>query len=320
MSTPAVISPVTGASMSPQEWVMLISLSVLWGGSFLFNGILVTELPPLTVVLGRVALASLVLMPMVYGSGHRLPGSIRMWAAFFVMGALNNLIPMALIIEAQTQIAGGLAAIFMATTPLFTAVIAHVLTRDPRERLSRNRLIGIVMGLMGVAVIMGPAAFDGLGRSVLAQIAVIGASVSYGFANVFGRRLKDVPSLVAATGQITATSVMMLPIALLADRPWTLPAPSLSTWTALFGLAILCTVLGYVLFFAIIRRAGPTNVSLVTLLIPISAVIFGSTILGEHLKPRHFMGMAFILAGLIVADGKLVRLPFQIGSRRRTRT
>ncbi len=286
---------------------MLIGLSVLWGGSFLFNGILVVELPPLTIVFSRVAMASLILIAVVYGTGHSLPGSIRLWAAFFAMGALNNLIPMALIIEAQTQIAGGLAAIIMATTPLFTAVLAHLLTRDPHERLTRNRLIGIVIGLVGVAVIMGPAAFEGFGRSVLAQVAVIGASMSYGFANIFGRRLRDVPSLVAAAGQVTATAVMMLPIALMSDRPWNLPAPSVQTWAALCGLAILCTVLGYILFFAIIRRAGATNVSLVTLLIPVSAIVFGSTILGEHLEPQHFAGMALILAGLICADGRLVR-------------
>lgn len=307
MSTSTIISPVKSVHMAPTEWAMLIGLSVLWGGSFLFNGILVTELPPLTIVLGRVALASLMLVAIVIATGHSLPGSARLWAAFFVMGALNNLIPMALIIEAQTQISGGLAAIFMATTPLFTAVLAHFLTRDPRERLSRNRLIGIAIGLVGVAVIMGPAALDGLGRNVLAQVAVIGASVSYGFANVFGRRLRAVPPLVAAAGQVTATAIMMLPVALPADRPWTLPAPSLSTWAALFGLAILSTVFGYILFFAIIRRAGATNVSLVTLLIPVSAIVLGSMILGEHLKPQHFAGMAFILGGLLFADGRLLK-------------
>jgi drug/metabolite transporter (DMT)-like permease len=305
MSTSAAGLPVTGLHMSPTEWGMLVSLSVLWGGSFLFNGILVTELPPLTIVLSRVALASLVLIAVASVAGHSLPGSLRLWGAFFVMGALNNLIPMALIIEAQTQIAGGLAAIMMATTPLFTAVLAHFLTRDPHERLSRNRLIGIVVGLVGVAAIMGPAAFEGFGRSVLAQVAVIGASVSYGFANIFGRNLKGVPSLVAATGQITATAVMMLPVALMLDHPWNLPVPTLRTCAALFGLAILCTALGYILFFAIIRRAGATNVSLVTLLIPVSAIVFGSVILGEHLKPQHFAGMALILAGLICADGRL---------------
>jgi drug/metabolite transporter (DMT)-like permease len=154
---------------------------------------------------------------------------------------------------------------------------------------------------------MGPTAFEGFGKSVLAQVAVIGASMSYAFANIFGRRLREVPSLVAAAGQVTATAVVTLPIVLMLDRPWNLPVPSVQTWAALCGLAILCTVLGYILFFAIIRRAGATSVSLVTLLIPVSAVVFGSTILGEHLEPQHFAGMALILAGLICADGRLFR-------------
>jgi drug/metabolite transporter (DMT)-like permease len=295
--------------MAATEWTMLVALSVLWGGSFLFNGLLVAALPPLTIVLGRVGLASLVLIATVYGAGHRLPGSARLWGVCFIMGALNNLIPMMLIIEAQTQIPGGLAAIFMATTPVFTAILAHVLTRDPRERLTRQRLAGVLIGLAGVAVIMGPAAFDGLGLTLLAQAAVVGASVSYGLANVFGRRLASMPSLVAAAGQVTATAIMILPIALLADRPWTLPPPSLPTWAALFGLAVFCTVVGYILFFAIIRRAGPTNVSLVTLLIPVSAIALGAAILGERLQPQHFAGMALILAGLVFVDGRLVRRP-----------
>lgn len=296
-----------GAQMAPLDWIMLVGLSVLWGGSFLLNGMLVAELPPLTIVCARVALAALMLLPLVRASGHRLPGAPRVWLGFFVMGALNNLIPMSLIIEAQTRITGGLAAIFMATTPLFTAVLAHCLTRDARERLTWPRLAGIMAGLAGVAVIIGPTVFEGLGGDLPAQGAVIGASLSYGFANIFGRRFRGSPPLVAACGQVVATAVMMLPITLIADRPWTLAPPPLSAWLALLGLALLCTVLGYILFFSIIGRAGATNVSLVTLLIPLSAVALGGAVLGERLLPRHFAGMALILAGLLVADGRLLR-------------
>ncbi|MEJ1976202.1 MAG: DMT family transporter [Acetobacteraceae bacterium] len=180
-----------------------------------------------------------------------------------------------------------------------------MLTRDAHERLSGGRVAGIGLGVAGVVVIMGPAALAGLGLSVLAQAAVIGASVSYGFANIFGRRLRAMPSLVAAAGQVTATAVMLAPIALMVDRPWRLPAPAAHTWAALAGLAVFCTVVGYILFFAIIRRAGATNVSLVTLLIPVSAIVLGSVVLGEQVRPQHVAGMALILAGLLFVDGRV---------------
>lgn len=293
--------------MAPLEWAMLVGLSVLWGGSFVFNGVLVRELPPPTIVLGRVALASAVLLALVYATGQRMPATRAAWGGFLVMGALNNLVPFGLIIEAQTRIAGGLAAILMATTPLFTAVLAHLLTRDPKERLTRNRVAGLAAGLAGVAVIMGPSALAGLGQDLWAQAAMVAASVSYGCANVFGRRLRGTPPLVAAAGQVSATALMALPVVLVLDRPWTIAPPSPTAWAALLGLALLCTVLGYVLFFAIIGRAGATNVSLVTLLIPVSAVVLGGVVLGERLQPHHFAGMASILAGLLAADGRLLR-------------
>lgn len=292
--------------MAPAEWAMLVGLSILWGGSFVFNGLLVAELPPLTIVLGRVGVAAAVLLLLVSATGRRMPRTRAAWGTFLVMGALNNLVPMALIILAQTRIAGGLAAILMATTPLFTAILAHLLTPDPGERLTPNRVGGILLGLAGVAVIMGPEALAGLGRDAWAQLAVVLASVSYGFANVFGRRLRGTPPLVAAAGQVTATAAMALVPVLLLDRLWMLPVPSAAAWGALLGLALLCTVLGYVLFFAIIGRAGATNVSLVTLLIPFSAALLGAAVLGERLEPHHLAGMALILGGLAAADGRLL--------------
>ena len=286
---------------------MLVGLSVLWGGSFVFNGLLVMELPPLTIVLGRVVVASAILLALVRVTGNRMPRTRAAWGAFVTMGALNNLIPMALIIEAQTRIAGGLAAILMATTPFFTVTLAHLMTHDPGERLTVNKVGGILLGLAGVAVIVGPdAALAGLGGDAWAQGAVVLASASYGFANVFGRRLRGMPPLVAAAGQVSATAALALVPVLLLDRPWTLPLPSATASGALVSLALFCTVLGYIVFFAIIGRAGATNVSLVTLLIPVSAVLLGAFVIGEHLEPHQFAGMAFILAGLVFADGRVM--------------
>jgi drug/metabolite transporter (DMT)-like permease len=221
------------------------------------------------------------------------------------MGALNNLIPFSLIFWGQTQIEGGLAAILNATTPLWTVLAAHVLTRD--EKLTANRLGGVVLGLIGAVIVIGPAALTRLGLDALAQFAVVGAAIAYAFAGIFGRRFKGMPPVVIAAGQLTASTAMMLPLALIVDRPWTLPAPGPVTWGAILGLAILSTAVAYVIYFRILATAGATNLLLVTFLIPVSAILLTATILGERLEPGHFAGMALIGLGLAAIDGRPLR-------------
>jgi drug/metabolite transporter (DMT)-like permease len=272
------------------------------------------ELQPLTVVLARVTLAALALNLLVRASGQRMPRSPRVWAAFLAMGALNNLIPFSLIFWGQTQIASGLASILNATTPLFTVVLAHLLTSD--EKLTANRLAGVLVGLAGVVLLLGPELLGGLGLHVLAQLAVLGAALSYGFAAIFGRRFKGMPPLVTAAGQVSGTALLAAPIALLMDRPWTVAAPHLQTWGALLGLALLSTAVAYVIYFRLLATAGPTNLLLVTFLIPVSALLLGTTILGERLDLRHFGGMTLIGCGLAAMDGRLLRLPWARAERR----
>lgn len=302
------MAPRRNPVMGPMEWLLLGTLSVLWGGSFFFAKVAVTELPPLTLVLGRVALAALALNLVIVARGHRMPASLRIWGAFIAMGALNNLIPFSLIFWGQTQIASGFAAVLNATTPLFTALLAHLFTRD--ERLTANRIAGVLIGLAGVAFMVGPEALKGLGLNVAAQLAVLGGALSYGFAGIYGRRFKamGVPPLTTATGQVTATTVMMLPIVLLVDRPWISAPPSLVTWGALLGLGLLSTALAYVLFFRILAGAGAVNVALVTLLIPVSAMLLGGFVLGERFEWTAFAGMALIALGLAAIDGRPLAL------------
>jgi drug/metabolite transporter (DMT)-like permease len=296
----AVMATPINRAMGAGEWLLLIVLSILWGGSFFFADLALRELPPLLVVLGRVGFAALALNLVLRASGRALPRDRRTWGAFFGMGALNNLIPFSLIFWGQTEIASGLAAILNATTPLFVVVLAHFLTRD--ERMSAGRLGGVLLGLAGVAVMIGPDALQGLGLDVLAEIAVLGAALSYACAGIFGRRFRGLPPLVTATGQVTATTLMMLPLALTLERPWLLPLPGALTWAALLGLALVCTALAYVLYFRILATAGATNLLLVTLLIPVSALFLGMTILGERLALRDFAGMALIGLGLAAID------------------
>jgi drug/metabolite transporter (DMT)-like permease len=296
--------------MTPLEWALLLALSVLWGGSFFFNGVAVKELPPFTIVVLRVGLAALILNFMVRATGQQMPGATRVWAAFLGMGLLNNVVPFSLIVWGQTQIASGLASILNATTPLFAVVVAHVLTAD--EKMTGNRLAGVLIGFLGVVLMIGPSiSLAGLGNSrIEAQCAVLGAAFSYSLAGIYGGRFKmmGIAPIVTATGQVTASTLLLIPVALLVDRPWTLPAPSLETWTALLGIAALSTALAYVLYFRILATAGATNLMLVTFLIPISAILLGSLVLGERLRPEHFVGMALIGLGLAAIDGRLLRI------------
>jgi drug/metabolite transporter (DMT)-like permease len=292
-------------SMTPLEWAMLVFLSILWGGSFFFVGIAVKALPPLTIVMLRVSLAAVALHVFIRVMGVRLPSSPKVWAAFFLMGFLNNAVPFALIVWAQTHLASGVASILNATTPLFTVIVAHFLTVD--EKMSSNRVIGVIAGLAGVAVMVGAAALQAFDVGIAAELAVLCAALSYAFAGVFGRRFRSmgVPPLATATGQVTASSIMLIPVALMVDKPWLLASPPAGAAAAIVALAILSTALAYILYFRILATAGATNLLLVTFLIPVSAILLGVFVLGETLQPRHFLGMALIGLGLASVDGRL---------------
>ncbi len=299
--------------MGPREWGLLGCLSLLWGGSFFFVEIALRELPPFTVVFGRVALAAVALGLLVRVLGHRVPREPRLWAGFLLLGAIGNMVPFSLIVWGQTQITGGLASILNATTPLFTVVLAHFLTTD--EKLTAHKAVGVAIGLVGVVVMIGTDALAGLGRDVLAQLAVVGAGACYGFAIIYARRFRGTPSLVMAAGQVGAAAVLLLPVALIVDEPWTLFPVGAVTWGAVLAMALLSTALAYLIFFRILRTAGATNVALVTFLIPISAILLGVTLLGERLEPRQVAGMALIGLGLAAIDGRLLRRLRRAGRR-----
>jgi drug/metabolite transporter (DMT)-like permease len=294
--------------MGLAEWAMLVALSVLWGASFFFVGIAVRALPPVTIVALRVAGAALILNLVLALLGTRLPGGARLWAAFAGMAVLNNVVPFLLFTWGQSAIASGLAAILNATTPLFAVFVAHALTQD--EKLSPARLAGALAGFGGVVLMVGPAALGGIGESVAAQLACLAAAFSYALAGVFGRRFRALGAspLVTATGQVTASSALLVPAALLLEAPWRLPPPGVETWAALAGLAAFSTALGYILYFRILAAAGATNILLVTFLVPVSAILLGTAFLGERVTPAQLGGMALIGAGLALIDGRLLAL------------
>lgn len=286
--------------MKPIDWILLWTLSLLWGGSFLFNELALAGLPAVSIVWGRVALAAVVLALVVRASGQGMPGR-AIWPALAVMGVLNNLVPFTLFVLAQGQITGALASVLNATTPLFTVLVAHVATAD--ERLTPAKAAGVGLGFAGVVLMM---VGEDLGGELLAILACLGAALSYGVAGVWGRRFRaaGVTPLQTAAGVVTCSSVILTPVWLAVDRPWAMDWPGWSPVLAVVALAVLSSAVAYLIFFRILARAGATAISLVTFLIPFSAAGLGWLVLGERLEARHFLGLALILGGLALMERK----------------
>jgi drug/metabolite transporter (DMT)-like permease len=300
--------PPINRHMSPTEWALLVMLAVLWGGSYFYVAIAIKVLPPFVIVAFRVSGGAALLYVVVRATGAQMPRDPAIWRALFVMGFLNNVVPFSLIAWGQSHIASGLAAILNATTPLFTVLVAHRMTHD--EKMTPARVAGLVIGFGGVVVMIGPDALAGVGVDVLAELALLAASVFYAVSGVFGRRFSraGLSPMVAATGQVTASAIMMVPLALVVDHPWTLPLPGIEVWGALLGLAVLSTSLGYLLFYRILATAGAVNLLLVTFLIPVVAILLGGLILAEHLALNRYLGMVLIGLGLAAIDGRALRL------------
>ncbi len=290
--------------MKTREWLLLIFLSVLWGGSFFLIKVALRDLPPLTIVLGRVSLAAIVLTGFVYLRGQKLPTSLRLWRSFFVMGALNTLIPFSLIVWGETQISSSLASVLNATTPVFTVLLAHLLTRE--EPLTFNRTIGVIFSFCGVIVLIGSDVLQGVKSQSLGQLAVMCAAFCYGCASIYGRRFREIPAVVTAAGMLCATTVMLLPLTFMLEIPWALN-PTAATWGALLALGFFNTAIAYLVYFHLLAVAGATNTSLVTFLIPISALFLGMSILHEPLHWNTFAGMILIFLGLAAIDGRLFK-------------
>lgn len=295
--------------MGPVEWLLLVLLSLLWGTTYFWVSISLRDLPPLTIVLVRVALAALVLAGVAAVLGQKLPTAKREWQPYFIMAALNNAVPFSLIMWGQTHIAGGLAAILNATTPLFAVVFANFLTQD--ERFAAHKLIGVLLGLGGVAVLMGPDALAGLDADLLAQLAILIAAIFYSLSGIYGKRFKEKTPLVNATCQMIAAAILMLPVALVFDQPWTLPLPHAGTIGALLCLGVLGTAVAFLLFFRILATAGAVNLMLVTMLMPPTAIFMGAVFLGEDLSARQYLGLIVIAMALATVDGRAWRWVWQ---------
>jgi drug/metabolite transporter (DMT)-like permease len=301
------------SQMNRGDWLILLVLAVIWGGAFFFIGVAVRHVQPLTYVWLRLTIGSAALWS--YMVLRREPVALprQVWGSILLLAILNNALPFALFGWGQTHIASGLASILNATTPIWGVLVAHFLTRD--ERMSPRKIAGVLLGFGGVAAMIGPSLLSNIGSSGLAELACLTASLSYALAAVWARRFKrlGISPFSVTTGQLTAGALVMLPVSLIVDRPWTHAFPPVSAWAAIAALAIFCTAFGYVLYFRLIEHAGATNALLVTLLVPPVAIVLGALFLGETLAPQDFVGLALIALGLAAIDGRLVSL---LGRRR----
>src|SRR4029079_10580026 len=297
-------------SIDARDWSLLGLLSILWGGSFFFNGVVLRELPPFTVVLLRVPRPALMLRPLFWLYRVRFPTGLSGWKPFIAIGLFNNVLPFSLIVVGQTFIPSGLASILNATTPLFTVV---VMAAAGEEKLHARRIAGVIVVMIGVVILHG-GGFDGKGLGFesgqgIGILLCLAGAFSYGLSALLARRLlSNSPPLGTATFQMLASTAMMVVVAGVIDRPWQLPMPGATTWLGVIGLAALSTALAYIVFFQILRRSGATNVMLVTLLIPVTAILLGYLVLGEQISQHEILGALVIGSALLLIDGRALEI------------
>lgn len=291
--------------MTLRNWLELLALGAVWGGAFFFARIAVAEIHPVTLVFLRVFLGAITIVLFLALTGRPVLAAQRTMAALAGLAVLNNVIPFSLIFAGQTELGAGLASVINATTPFWTALAASVLTSD--EKLTTNKIAGILTGIAGAALVVGPTALEGSDGPAWAKFAILGATVSYALAAIYARRFRALAPPVIASGQLLASSVIMAPVMLLFGKPETLLAVSPHVWAAVLALAIVSTSFAYILYFRLIASAGATNASLVTLVIPAFALALGVAFLSETLHPYELAGLALIATGLVTIDGRLLR-------------
>lgn len=314
MNAKARVDQPSTAQTSPAEpmqqmnavlWGQLILLGTIWGGSFFFASIAVREIPPLVLVLLRVGVAAIALQLYLAARGPSFAQVLPHAISFLGLALLNNIIPFSLMFAGQTAIGAGLASVLNATTPVWTLILAGYVFRT--ETPAWHKLVGVLLGLGGVAVMLAPGLANGLGGPVWAKLALLGTAISYGFASIYARRFSSLPPITVATGQLTASTLIMIPVVAITGGFGQALAASSTAWMAVLGLALLATAVAYIIFFNLIAKAGASNTSLVTLIIPASAILLGTLILGERIELFEVAGMALIGLGLVAIDGRLLR-------------
>ena len=304
-------TPSTTPAMTLTDWGLLVALAAVWGGSYVFIKVAVEDIGPLSVVFMRTALAATILYGILRLRGLNMPRTAHAWKHYAVLGATNGAIPFSLIFWGETRIPSALAGILTAMVPIFTVLAAHVMTHD--ERLTPAKIAGIGLGMVGVIVILGEGLSTLNDGSLLGKLAVVVATILYGYSNVYARKVKGRPPLELACGQMTAAAIWTLPLMLL-DRPWSTAHWHGDAIAALLALVLISTVLAYMLYFRLLATVGATNTSQIGFLIPVSAMLLGVFTLNEHIAPIQLAGLLLIVLGMTVLDGRLWRRDRKTGA------
>ena len=292
--------------MDLKSWSVLLGLALVWGGSFFFIEIALQTYSPLTIVAARVGIAALCLNVYIALTMRDWPRSASFWRMILLMAVTNNIIPFVLIVWGQVYITGALASILNATTPLFALLLGNIMTLD--ERMTRTKITALMVGFLGVVIIIGPDMQGGLDAHLLAHLAPLAAAICYAFSSIYARRFVkfSVRPAIMAASQLSLSSCVLIPLALLWDQPWQVGVPPMDAVLAILGLAILSSTIAYIAYFWFIARNGGTNMTLVTFLVPVSASALGIGFLGEHLMPQHVMGVLCIAVCFIILDGRIL--------------
>ncbi len=290
-------------SMKLTDWLLLFLLSLLWGGSFFFNEIVLRQLSPFTLVFARVSLGAVFLWLFVFISGERPKLSGQLVIVSLVLGVFNNFIPFSLIVWGQQFIEGGEASIINASAPLFSAILGQFLRGG--EKLTKNRALGLLVGWVGVFLLVGQTGVSGTGNMLLGRLSVLGASLCYALGAIYGRRYSFPPKVLAA-GMLTAAALYLIPFVVFIDKPWDINIHT-ATWLSMISISLFSTALAYIIYFRLLARVGATNLLLVTFLIPLTALILGMLFLGETPGWRSFLGFGIITVGLLIVDGRFLK-------------
>ena len=288
------------------EWLLLAMHSMLWGSAFFFVDIAKSEMSAFVMTSLRLVPAASILLVVAAVMRLSLIPLVRDWWRFLLLASINNYIPFLLLIYGQYQVTGGIAAVFNATSPLFAAFLAHALTQD--EKLSANKLAGIVLGISGVGVLAWQDLWGGSDAGLLAKGALLGAAFCYALAGIYGRTFRGFQPIVVASGQMVWALILSIPLALLIGQPWNDPPPSSTALLACLGMGVFASAFASICYFTILKRAGATNALLVTLLLPLTPITLGAVFLGHSLKPTDIAGGLLIACALIVIDGRAIGL------------
>ena len=280
------------------DYVLLISLSAMFGASFLLIKISIVEIPTLTLVAARLVIAAVILWIAMKMARQQFPRGLKIWMWIIVSAIFGNVLPWWLITWGQVKVDAGLTAILMATMPLATLLLAHVFTDD--EKLNIWKMLGVMFGIAGVVVLIGYDQLTTLGDDTIRQYAIALAAICYGVNAIVTKQLIGHPRRAMAASLMIVSLIMVAPLAIIVDQPWAI-APSLGVTIAVVLLGVFPSAFGTLMIFALVARQGASFLSQINFLVPVFGVLWSYLFLSEQLSANAFFALILILVGVALA-------------------